>query len=162
MNGICRYTTYDVVLKNYQLQQSARPTWNKDYDLVVIDEAQDTNPVCLAIISSQDTAMVVVGDMHQGIYGFRGAVDGLARMSGRVMSLTHSFRFGPSIAHLATCLLRDCKEETFTIVGLRTGDQVSSLSVFSHPLSTLSIAYGFQKIASNVYNLSTVTDFIRP
>ena len=45
------------------------------YDIILLDEAQDTNPITLQIVMSQvpRVALVLVGDKHQSIYGFRKA-----------------------------------------------------------------------------------------
>ena len=48
----------------------------KRYDVIFIDEAQDTNKnqIALALMSvKEDGRIVAVGDRHQSLYGFRGA-----------------------------------------------------------------------------------------
>jgi UvrD-like helicase family protein len=79
-----------------------------DYSFILLDEAQDTNPVVLHVLTRQPHAqMVYVGDQHQQIYEWRGAVNAMAQMrTERSVKLTQSFRFGPAIAEAASAVLR--------------------------------------------------------
>lgn len=50
-----------------------------EYDVVVVDEAQDMNRAQLALaqqVLKENGRLIVVGDRHQAIYGFRGADKG--------------------------------------------------------------------------------------
>lgn len=77
-----------------------------DVDYVLLDEAQDANPVIAAIVAAQDHAQrVYVGDSQQQIYSFTGAVNAMARMDGERVFLTRSFRFGPAVAEVANLVL---------------------------------------------------------
>lgn len=72
------------------------------YDTLMIDEAQDTNPVFGKVYRSQEMQRIYVGDSYQSIYGFRGAGDELEKIKAdAVLSLTASYRFGPKIAEYA-------------------------------------------------------------
>lgn len=115
---------HDGYLKLFQL---SKPRLNTD--VILLDEAQDANPVILDIIEQQHHARkVFVGDSHQSIYGFRGAVDALRKISdAERLTLTGSFRFGPGIANLATALLRDWGKSDFPIRGLGKHDSVFSV-----------------------------------
>jgi len=75
-------------------------------DLVLMDECQDTNEVLGALVQEQSIQQVYVGDQNQAIYGWRGAVDYLDRVTGEVeLALTASWRFGPQVAHVANAFL---------------------------------------------------------
>jgi len=75
-------------------------------DVVLLDEAQDINPVFSDIVSRMDARVVAVGDSNQAIYQFRGAQDFLKEMpSESVQTLTQSFRFTPEIADKVNKLL---------------------------------------------------------
>ncbi|SFF74820.1 Adenine-specific DNA methylase, N12 class [Actinacidiphila alni] len=77
-----------------------------DYDLIVFDEAQDINPVLQKVIQDQPVQTVVVGDSHQAIYEFRGAIDALKDWpADQVLPLTKSWRFGPEVAALGNAFL---------------------------------------------------------
>lgn len=69
-------------------------------DFLLLDEAQDTNPVLEQIVLAQQerAQIVMVGDSAQAIYGWRGARDVMARFTGHHLTLTQSFRFGPALA----------------------------------------------------------------
>ncbi|NEX62158.1 UvrD-helicase domain-containing protein [Noviherbaspirillum galbum] len=110
---------HDGYLKLYQL---SRPRLARRYDIILLDEAQDTNLVTAAIVLGQPCTKVLVGDRHQSIYAFRGSVDAMRMLpSADVLYLTHSMRFGRFVAQAATNLLHYFKGETQTIVGRAAG-----------------------------------------
>jgi superfamily I DNA/RNA helicase len=67
-------------------------------EYVLLDEAQDANPVIADIVARQDAQRILVGDSCQAIYGWRGAVDAMADFTGRRLKLSQSFRFGQAVA----------------------------------------------------------------
>ncbi len=113
---------HDGYLKLYQL---SRPVLY--YDCILLDEAQDTNPVTSEIIFSQcrpadsnrkPASIIMVGDSHQQIYSFRGARDTLKKMdSEKELFLTKSFRFDNNIARVANMVLETFKNENRKITG---------------------------------------------
>ncbi|XP_076469328.1 F-box DNA helicase 1-like isoform X1 [Babylonia areolata] len=124
--------THDGYLKLYQLWQ---PTLN-NYDIILVDEAQDLSPALLTILEQQNQPKIFVGDQHQQIYAFRGAVNAMEGLvASKTFYLTQSFRFGPEIAQVANTLLENLKNDTSrNIVGHGTpgtinGDQVGQLAV---------------------------------
>jgi superfamily I DNA/RNA helicase len=74
-----------------------------DADYLLLDEAQDTNPVLEAVFSNQrdHAQLVMVGDSAQAIYGWRGAKDVMTDFKGTALTLSRSFRFGPALAEEA-------------------------------------------------------------
>lgn len=93
---------HDGYLKLYQLTNP-----QLDYDCILVDEAQDCNPVVLSILSRQKAKLVMVGDPHQSIYGFRGAVNAFQNLTPCVtLYLTTSFRFGENVAEIANEILK--------------------------------------------------------
>jgi len=72
----------------------------RGYDVIMVDEAQDTDPLLAQVIEAQtQTQIVVVGDENQAIYGWRGATSFITDFPAEnEVSLTHSFRFGDAIA----------------------------------------------------------------
>ena len=80
------------------------PVLNTDY--ILLDEAQDTNPVVLGVLAGQRAQVVYVGDPYQQIYEWRGAINAMDKMPGcEQTALTQSFRFGEAIAAEASRLL---------------------------------------------------------
>lgn len=111
--------SHDVYLKLFQLR---RPTL--DYPTVLFDEAQDANPAMLAILQAQPAQTIVVGDPHQQLYAWRGAVNAMDQVAYRELALTQSWRFGPHLAALATTLLQTFKGETRAVRGAPGTDTV--------------------------------------
>lgn len=114
--------TQDGQLKLWQL---SKPTL-LGYDVLMIDEGQDMNAAMFDIFLNQRCAKVIVGDHHQQIYAFRGAVNALDMVAAsHTFYLTQSFRFGPEIAYLAHCVLeRLLGVSRPTIVGGRKKDTI--------------------------------------
>ncbi|MFJ8955303.1 UvrD-helicase domain-containing protein [Streptomyces sp. NPDC102381] len=71
-----------------------------DADYLLLDEAQDTNPVVEQIFLAQreHAQLVMVGDSAQAIYHWRGAKDVMTGFDGTHFTLSQSFRFGPHLA----------------------------------------------------------------
>jgi superfamily I DNA/RNA helicase len=72
-------------------------------DFLLLDEAQDTNPVVEQVFLDQrdHAQLVMVGDSAQAIYQWRGARDVMTGFDGTALSLSRSFRFGPALAQEA-------------------------------------------------------------
>jgi hypothetical protein len=70
------------------------------FDFIMLDEAQDANPVIANVVNAQTHAQrIMVGDRCQSIYGWRGAVDAMSTFEAtHRLVLQKSFRFGPAIA----------------------------------------------------------------
>lgn len=95
--------THDYYLKKYQLTE---PKLHLHYDLILFDEGQDANKGMADIFLKQDKCnKVVIGDIFQAIYGWRGAFDILSESGYPTYSITQSFRFPPNIAELANQIL---------------------------------------------------------
>ena len=92
---------HDTYQKLYQLSKPVLP-----YDIIYLDEAQDSSPVVLDIISRQEHCKVVyVGDTYQSIYAFRQAVNAMEKIKAPTKVLSKSFRYGQEIADLATFII---------------------------------------------------------
>lgn len=93
-DGQLRFT-HDMYLKLFQLSKPRLP-----YDVILLDEAQDSNPCVADLVMSQERAQIVlVGDSNQAIYGWRGAEDAMENFrADNRLPLTGSYRFGPKIA----------------------------------------------------------------
>lgn len=68
-------------------------------DAILFDEAQDANPCIAGIVQAQDCQIVMVGDVNQSIYQWRGAIDAMSKFDADArLMITQSFRFGDAIA----------------------------------------------------------------
>ena len=94
-DGQLRYD-HDAYFKQWALSRPTLP-----YDYIMLDEAQDSDPITVQVLMNQDVQVVTVGDNFQSIYGWRGATNAMDRFDGVRTSLTQSFRFGDEIAEYA-------------------------------------------------------------
>lgn len=114
---------HDAYLKLFQMSRPQLP-----YDVILFDEAQDSNPVTAAIVASQSARKIFVGDRHQQIYRWRGAenaLDAQIALGADVAYLTNSFRFGPMIAGVANAILMQQGEHR-PLVGFGPADKVTT------------------------------------
>jgi len=117
---------HDVYLKLYQLSRPQLP-----YDVILFDEAQDANPAMLGILLPQAAQRIFVGDPHQQIYAWRGAVNAMDRLQGQELPLSQSFRFKEHIADEASELLRLFKGEERQVRGNPKPKQDGSTAILS-------------------------------
>ena len=84
---------------------------------LLLDEAQDADPVILGLVQRHPGPRVLVGDSYQQLYQWRGAVNALGNASSEtaVMPLTQTFRFGNGAARWANRVL-ELLEENHRIV----------------------------------------------
>jgi hypothetical protein len=92
--------THDHYLKLWHLSGATLPC-----EFLLVDEAQDLNPVMLAIIQAQPAQKIWVGDPHQQIYAWRGAVNAMETVAARERHITQSFRWGNEVARVANAIL---------------------------------------------------------
>lgn len=114
---------HDGYLKLFQVKGPRLP-----YDIILFDEAQDTNPVTQAIVEAQSARKVYVGDRHQAIYGFRGATNAMEQIKADEHHyLTGSFRFGQAVADVANSILL-VKNEDVRLQGHGQGSRIRYLA----------------------------------
>ena len=116
--------THGFYLKYYYLLLSTGQIPQFNYDIVMLDEAQDTNEVTLGIFESISAkTKIYVGDEHQQIYSFRGSKNALDKIkTDKKLYLSCSFRFNETIASFANTLLNNFKNEKVKIDTIKSGD----------------------------------------
>jgi len=93
----------------------------RQYDKVLLDEGQDTNPACWKVIQSMmygnsNLKLIMVGDQHQSIYGFRQAknvlneapinsIDATDPEQFKRFALTKVYRVGGEVADVANAII---------------------------------------------------------
>jgi len=92
--------THDFYLKKFQLSNPVLP-----YDYILFDEGQDASSAMLEVFLKQKAIKIIVGDMHQQIYGWRYAINSLQRVEFPVYNLSNSFRFDEEVALVANKIL---------------------------------------------------------
>jgi F-box protein, helicase, 18 len=133
---------HDGYLKLFQL---SNPILN--FDVVMLDEAQDLNPVIADIFIKQNCSKIVVGDPHQQIYSFRGAQNILDNIeTKKIKYLTNSFRFSSRLARIANYILESYKNEPKQLIGLKNPEDLTktfytyiartNASIFAKSVST--------------------------
>lgn len=166
--------THDVYLKLFQL---SKPTLDQ-YEVIYLDEAQDSNPVSLDIFYRQTHAqLVMVGDPYQSIYEWRGAVNAFESVptSFARKELTESFRFTQEIADLASKLTYIAGNDT-QIKGLASSGEIVSkaticrtnASILQHLLSAVQnknkvfVLADLQDLWSKMYHISALVGGAKP
>jgi ATP-dependent helicase/nuclease subunit A len=92
--------------------ESVRTAWSERFELLMVDEFQDTNPRQLGILEALDRGnLLTVGDEFQSIYGFRHAEVGLFRDRraalaefGGSLALTGNFRSVPALLEVVNAV----------------------------------------------------------
>jgi len=110
--------THDVYLKMWALSDPQLPA-----DVLLLDEAQDSTPLIIDLFSKQRCQLIVVGDTHQQIYSWRGAVNAMGAFNlEAAATLSQSFRFGPRVADAANVVLQSALDRTINLRGLDSLD----------------------------------------
>lgn len=111
--------THDTYLKLWTM---SGPRLN--YDCMILDEAQDTNPITEQLVMAQldHCRLLAIGDRHQSIFGFRGATNAMQNLreleGHRVVTMPRTWRFGPKTADVANKILQNLKGESIEIQGM--------------------------------------------
>jgi AAA domain/UvrD-like helicase C-terminal domain len=128
LDGILKFD-HEHYMKMWGLSRPVLPA-----DFILLDEAQDTNPVVEEVFLAQAAQRVCVGDPAQQIYAWRNARDVMTGFPAEHLYLTESFRFGPQIAEEANRWLALAQSE-LRLTGRGPGD--SRLGLLDHPDSVL-------------------------
>jgi hypothetical protein len=104
---------HDFYLKLWSMSNPQLPV-----DHVLFDEAQDASPAMLNVVLAQKNSQILmVGDTHQSIYGWRGAVDAMKILGKRpdaiTLPLTASYRFGQAVADAGNVFLEALGSNVF-------------------------------------------------
>jgi hypothetical protein len=91
---------HDAYLKYFQTQQMPL-----HYNLIILDEAQDSNKCVMAIADAQAGIQILLGDENQMINRYRGATSAM-KTPGAEYPLSQSWRFGEAIADLANVVMQ--------------------------------------------------------
>lgn len=97
--------SHDTYLKLLDLDAGLRNDAFRGFQYLMVDEAQDINPVQRSILIKSGLPLIAVGDPYQQIYSWRGAENALASFEGEKLYLTQSFRFAEDIAEHARRIL---------------------------------------------------------
>ncbi|MDE0484604.1 MAG: crossover junction endodeoxyribonuclease RuvC [Candidatus Poribacteria bacterium] len=156
-NGETNYTECQL-LTNALLRDvpAVRERWQEKFDLIFVDEYQDTDPIQYQIIKTlaeRHQNLRVVGDDDQGIYGFRGAdIQNILNFeedfcNAEVISLGQNYRSTPQIVEASRALAEfnpDRREkELFT--RNPQGEKIKHLHTENHEREAATIADFIQR-----------------
>ncbi len=97
--------THEVYMKIWSINKPSIP-----FDTILYDEAQDANALMVQEVNRQKANIIAVGDKHQQIYGFAGAVNALDKFNvTETHYLTQSYRYSQVIADVANLVLLNQK-----------------------------------------------------
>ena len=113
------------VMKYWDLKEGEIP-----YKVVLFDEAQDANGAFMSVLRRSGCRRILIGDHHQQLYDWRGAVNAMAQIDGSAFPLTQSWRFGTEIAEFANSILRRKSEPPLEQI-LGNENVTSSISLYS-------------------------------
>lgn len=101
----------------------------REFDLVMVDEAQDLEPLAMQFALRQQksgqAAVIMVGDTHQSIYSWRGAINAMekcAKLADERFIISECFRFPQAHADAAAAVLRRIKGIHPPLKGKGSGD----------------------------------------
>jgi ATP-dependent helicase/nuclease subunit A len=111
-------------------REELRVSWSERFDLLMVDEFQDTNPRQLAILTALDRDnLFTVGDELQSIYGFRHADVSLFRRRredlqarGASLRLTRNFRSREALLDAVNTVFAGRFHDYTPLVAGRAGD----------------------------------------
>ncbi|HIF9806719.1 TPA: AAA family ATPase [Campylobacter jejuni] len=102
--------SHNFYLKYYQLSQDKELDYK--YDIIMLDEAQDTNATMLNIFLNNNCSKILVGDTYQNIYGFNKTINALDIVkSDYSKNLSKNFRSKQSILDYVDLLLDNFSEQ---------------------------------------------------
>lgn len=103
---------HNFYLKYYALSMNKSIQLERKYDCILLDEAQDTNPVMLSIFLNNQCAKILVGDSFQNIYGFNNSINAFKIVKPHFKkSLSKSFRCKQEILDYANFFLQNFKDK---------------------------------------------------
>lgn len=106
---------HDFYLKLFQL---SKINLSDKYNIILLDEAQDSNLMMLdVVLNSKVKGIVIVGDPKQQLYAWRKALNIMPHFDGIEYKLTTSFRVSQNIANVANLIVEDITGEKINMKG---------------------------------------------
>lgn len=139
--------THDFYLKLFQLSKT---NLSNKYDIILLDEAQDSSKMMFDIImNSNVNGIVVVGDRFQQLYSWRNAVNIMPMFDAKEYKLTTSFRVSQNIAHISNLIVGDMSDNNIQMKGFNAKQKIVNRIDKSKPYVCLcrTNAYIFAEVA---------------
>jgi len=106
-----KIATFDSVKKIVQMNHWCKEYINKNFDIILVDEAQDFDDIMLKILLDDVTIpRVFVGDPMQAIYGWRGAINSFDKLPSDTLNIEFysTFRFSEEVCQNIRSEFTDC------------------------------------------------------
>lgn len=109
---------HDFYLKLFQLSKT---NLSNKYDIIALDEAQDSTLLVFDIlINSKVKGIVIIGDKFQQLYSWRRAINIMPKFEAKEYTLTTSFRVSQHIANISNLIIKDISLNTIDMKGFNT------------------------------------------
>lgn len=113
---------HDFYLKLFQLDKT---NLNRQYDIILLDEAQDSSKLFLSVLhNSMVKGIVIVGDPYQALYGWRNAINIMPLFEGKEYKLTTSFRVSQNIANISNIIIDDVSNNKINMKGFNSKQKI--------------------------------------
>lgn len=164
-------------LKYYHMLLHTKSIEHSTFDLLMLDEAGDLNPVTLEIFKLLPaTKKIMVGDENQNIYSFNHTINGFKQMASEAinLSMTQSFRVAAPIAKRieAFCRKHLNPDMSFKGVDYPSGTPIETRAYISRTNSALigemiklnrqGIPYSLTRKASDIFKLPLTLISLKP
>ena len=117
--------THAGYLKMYHMMLAKGKLVHQEFDLIMLDEAQDSAPVVLEIFQLLPAKKkVMVGDPFQSIFKFNKCVNGFIELAdeGTSKPMSQTFRCNPQLAEQVESFMQQHADPDFTFVGTEPED----------------------------------------
>lgn len=138
---------HDYYLKLFQLSQT---DLSNKYDIILLDESQDSSLMMFDIITNSNVkGIVVVGDKYQALYSWRNSINIMPLFKAKEYKLTTSFRVSQNIAHVSNLIISDFIGDDIQMKGFNIKQKIVDKIDKSKPYACLcrTNAYIFSEIA---------------
>lgn len=127
---------HDFYLKMFHLEKR---DLTKDYDIILLDEAQDSTMLIYDVIKNSNVpSVVMVGDSKQMLYAWRDCVDVLKIFEeGFMYELNTSFRVSNNIAYFSNLILNVLGKEDVNMKGFNDKNKMINHIDKSNPYTIL-------------------------
>lgn len=113
---------HDFYLKLFHL---GKKDLSHKYDILMLDEAQDSNMLVFDMINNSNIkGVVMVGDQYQQLYGWRNATNIMPKFKGKEYKLTTSFRVSQNTANIANIIVKDINTSEINMKGFNANQTI--------------------------------------
>lgn len=169
--------THEAYLKFFHMSlANGTMTYKEDFEIIMLDEAGDLNPVTLEIFKLLPAKRkIMVGDPHQNIYAFNQTINGFEAMEHKVekFPMSQSFRVDASIAERVEKFCTTHLEEDFKFKGTELEDKSITTSAYitrtnaalvakMMELNAIGVQYGLVRSPDKIFEVPLMLCSLKP